>query len=65
MNINEIFLIRQFLEKLGKPAEEAQGLVEYAIIILLVALVVMGTLGFLGGSLGDVYQRIIEMVVVG
>jgi pilus assembly protein Flp/PilA len=37
--------------------EEGQGLVEYALIILLVALVVFGILGTLGGNVSTVFSN--------
>ena len=39
-----------------RAALTAQGLVEYAIILLFIAIVVVGTLGILGSSLADFYQ---------
>lgn len=38
--------------------ERAQGLVEYALIILLVAVVVIGALGLFGEQLVDTYNNI-------
>ncbi len=38
--------------------EEGQGLVEYALIIALVAIVVIVALQFLGGRVGNTYNNI-------
>ena len=38
--------------------EKGQGLVEYALILVLVAIVVMGILTILGPQVGEVYSRI-------
>jgi pilus assembly protein Flp/PilA len=40
------------------PQEKGQGLVEYAIILLLVALIVISVLWLLGPKLGDSYSAI-------
>ena len=40
------------------PKEQGQGLIEYAIIISLVALIVIAVLWLLGPELGDSYSRI-------
>ena len=40
------------------PREEGQGLVEYALIIVLVAIVVIAALSALGGVVGDVFDQI-------
>jgi pilus assembly protein Flp/PilA len=39
-------------------SQEGQGLVEYALIIMLVALVVFGILGTLGGNVTSVFSTI-------
>jgi pilus assembly protein Flp/PilA len=39
--------------------EEGQGLVEYALLIALIALVVIVTLTLLGAQLGNVFSQII------
>ena len=40
------------------PREEGQGLVEYALILVLVAIVVIIILGLLGGQVSNVFSRI-------
>ena len=55
-----IFLTRTYLGKQGILPEKAQGLVEYAIILLLVALVVIGGLRLFGIELLNIYDVIIE-----
>ncbi len=39
--------------------EEGQGLVEYALILVLVAVVVIVVLGLLGDSIGNIIQNIV------
>ena len=39
---------------------EGQGLTEYAIIILLVAIVVLVALGLIGPSLGNLYSQVVN-----
>lgn len=41
------------------PQEEGQGLVEYALIIVLVAIVVIGALTLLGGQVTQVFNDIV------
>lgn len=40
--------------------EEGQGLVEYALIIFLIAIVLIIVLGALGGQVGSVFSSIIN-----
>lgn len=42
------------------PREEGQGLVEYALILVLVAIVVIAVLTILGQNVSDVFQRIAD-----
>jgi len=42
------------------PREEGQGLVEYALILVLVAIVVIAILILLGPAIGDVFSQIIS-----
>jgi len=41
------------------PYESGQGLVEYALILVLVAIVVLVVLAVLGPSIGKIFSRII------
>lgn len=41
------------------PREEGQGLVEYALILVLVAVVVIAILTVLGPQVGDVFSQIV------
>ncbi|VAW34177.1 Uncharacterized protein Caur_1302 [hydrothermal vent metagenome] len=38
----------------------AQGLVEYALILVLVAIIVMGILVLLGPQIGNIFSRLME-----
>lgn len=40
--------------------EEGQGLVEYALVLVLVAVVVIAILTLLGPQIGNVFSRVIE-----
>lgn len=40
------------------PLEIGQGLVEYALILVLVALVVISVLGLLGNQIGDLFTQV-------
>jgi len=42
------------------PGEQGQGLVEYAFILMLVALVVFVALALLGPAVGNMYSRIVS-----
>jgi pilus assembly protein Flp/PilA len=42
------------------PREEGQGLVEYALILVLVAVVVIVVLSLLGPAIGNVFSNIIR-----
>ena len=47
--------IRNFFEC---PSEEGQGLVEYALIIALIAIALIAALGFVTGGIQGVFERI-------
>ncbi|MEO0562634.1 MAG: Flp family type IVb pilin [Chloroflexota bacterium] len=47
---------------LYQPREEGQGLVEYALILVLVAIVVIVILSLLGGAVGNVFSNIVSAV---
>jgi len=42
--------------------EEGQTLVEYAFILVLVAIVVIGVLTFLGGQISSVFEQIADQI---
>ncbi|HPV08918.1 MAG TPA: Flp family type IVb pilin [Aggregatilineales bacterium] len=42
------------------PREEGQGLVEYALILVLVAVVVIVILAVLGPEVGEVFSKIVQ-----
>jgi pilus assembly protein Flp/PilA len=42
------------------PREEGQGLVEYALILVLVAVVVIAILTVLGPQIGNVFSRVTQ-----
>jgi pilus assembly protein Flp/PilA len=44
------------------PREEGQGLVEYALILVLIAVVVIAVLTLLGGQVQGVFQAIADQL---
>jgi pilus assembly protein Flp/PilA len=44
------------------PQEKGQGLVEYALILVLVVLVVIVVLALLGPAIGNVFSNIISQI---
>jgi pilus assembly protein Flp/PilA len=44
------------------PSERGQGLVEYALILVLVALIVIVILALLGPEIGNVFSNIINSI---
>jgi Flp pilus assembly pilin Flp len=42
--------------------DDAQGMVEYALILVLIALAVIAMLGLFGDGIDSMYQRIVEAV---
>lgn len=42
------------------PREEGQGLVEYALILVLIAIVVIAVLTVLGPAVGNIFSRIMN-----
>ena len=50
-----LFWLKHFL---GMDREEGQGLVEYALILVLIAIVVIVALTALGGQIGNVFNKI-------
>lgn len=40
--------------------QKAQGLVEYALILVLVAIIVMGVLTLLGPQIGNIFSQLLE-----
>ena len=53
---------KTLFERVWVAQERAQGLVEYALIILFVALVVIGALGLFGEQLVDTYNNITNSI---
>ncbi len=44
------------------PHEEGQGLVEYALLIILVAIVVLIIVALFGSSVGNLYSNIVNSI---
>ncbi|MFH1446708.1 MAG: Flp family type IVb pilin, partial [Chloroflexota bacterium] len=53
-----IFQVKELLSRIGLRQEKGQGLIEYALIILLIAIVVIAALTFLGPQIAAVYDSI-------
>ncbi|GIL13264.1 MAG: Flp family type IVb pilin [Chloroflexi bacterium] len=47
---------------LYRPKEDGQGLVEYALILVLVAMVVILILALLGPTIGNTFSNIITLI---
>ncbi len=47
---------------LYRPKEDGQGLVEYALILVLVAMVVILVLALLGPTIGNTFSNIITLI---
>ena len=45
-----------------RPQEEGQGLVEYALVLILVAMVVLLVLTLLGPSIGNIFSNVIVLI---
>ena len=45
-----------------EPREKGQGLVEYALILVLVAVVVIAILTILGPAIGNVFSNVVNQV---
>ena len=44
------------------PQEKGQGLVEYALILVLVAIVVIVILSLLGPAIGNVFSNVVDLI---
>ena len=44
------------------PKEKGQGLVEYALILVLVALIVIVILSLLGPAIGNVFSNVVDLI---
>ena len=53
-------IIKEFQTMLYQPREEGQGLVEYALILVLVAVVVIIILALLGPAIGNIFSNIVR-----
>ena len=47
---------------LAAPKEKGQGLVEYALIIILIAILLLAALGLVAGALNEMYSRIASSI---
>ena len=57
-----IFVLREVNGMLFLPREKGQGLVEYALILVLVAIVVIAILLLLGPVIGNIFSNIINAI---
>ena len=60
MLIQLILKAKELLGFMGVRQEKGQGLIEYALIILLISIVVIVVLGLLGTELNTVFQQILD-----
>ena len=54
----QFFKSKEVTDMLYLPREEGQGLVEYALILVLVAIVVIVILALLGPAIGNIFSNI-------
>ena len=57
--MQHIIMYEEDLSMLYEPREEGQGLVEYALILVLVAIVVIVILTLLGPAIGNIFSNIV------
>ena len=57
-----IYIGREVREMLYLPREEGQGLVEYALILVLVAIVVIVILALLGPAIANIFSNIVSNI---
>ena len=63
IHYNDVILMEYGREVSGMlflPREEGQGLVEYALILVLVAIVVIVILALLGPAIGNIFSEIVS-----
>jgi pilus assembly protein Flp/PilA len=60
MLLNIVMQAKQWLSLATAKEQEGQGLVEYALIILLIAIAVIAILTTLGGGIEDTFQSIVD-----
>ncbi|MDY6992696.1 MAG: Flp family type IVb pilin [Pseudomonadota bacterium] len=60
MLLNIVMQAKQWLSLATAKEQEGQGLIEYALIILLIAIAVILVLTALGGEIGQVFTDIIN-----
>jgi len=53
---------KEVIQMLFTPREKGQGLTEYALIMVLVALVVIVILALLGPAIGEVFSNLIPLI---
>ncbi len=62
MMVSEFTKVQRSYAMLFVPREEGQGLVEYALILVLVSIVVIAILTLLGPTIGNVFSGIITQI---
>jgi len=55
-----IVQLKEFSKVMGVRTQKGQGLIEYALIVLLIAIAVLVTLGLVGGQVQSVFQQIVN-----
>jgi len=55
---NLIVMAKEFVSRMGARQQKGQGLIEYALIVLLIAIAVLTILGLVGGQVQAVFQQI-------
>jgi len=55
-----VLQVLAYFEDAGIVDEKAQTLVEYALILLLIAVAVVGAVTIFGGQVNGLYQRVVD-----
>jgi pilus assembly protein Flp/PilA len=58
MSVFQFYNREEVMGMLFVPKERGQGLVEYALILVLIAIVVIAVIGVLGSEISNVFQNI-------
>jgi len=57
-----VYRVRRMLDKVNVSHASGQGLIEYGLIVILIAIAVLLTLGLLGGQITQMYQTITNSI---
>jgi len=61
-NVVNLTTKREVIQMLFLPREEGQGMVEYALILVLVSIVVIVILTVMGPAIGNIFSQIVAVL---